>query len=496
MDEVSISEHDTSLTLEKVCFQSETQYLERKGLHEQHVKPSKVANEIIGMLNAGGGVLVLGVATDGSITDMRSLNEQELNRYRTLHTNFIQPPANVTLEEVVLETGELIFLYHAPLDVERLYARSDNEEVYLRVADENRGPLPREQVRKLEYDKQIRKYEEELCTGFDMSDLDLDLIGWLKEQLQYEGTDEEFLVARHVAEVTEGGCVLKNAGVLLFAQDPEKYIPSTVVRYVRYEGAEAAVGEEYNVIKDEVFTGNIPTLIESLKKFMSIALRDYYYLDVEQGKFMKVSEYPKDAWLEGIVNALCHRSYNMQGNAVYIKHFDDRLQISNSGPLPAQVTVENIRHVRYARNPRIARVLYDMGYVRELNEGVPRIYRSMEKSMLSEPEYSVKNDIVLLLLRNKVAGHEETVSDRVMSLVEANWASYNETQRGIITTLFNLHQATLSELAEVLGITETGVRGYLNLFVGQGIIEKKTNKLRDKHAPYMFKKSYNPRKKS
>lgn len=81
-------------------------------------------------------------------------------------------------------------------------------------------------------------------------------------------------------------------------------------------------------------------------------------------------EYPEDAWLEGVVNAFCHHLYNIHGNAVYIKHFDNRIEISNGGPLPSQVTVDNIKTERFARNPRVARVLEDFGYVRKLNKGV------------------------------------------------------------------------------------------------------------------------------
>jgi ATP-dependent DNA helicase RecG len=83
-------------------------------------------------------------------------------------------------------------------------------------------------------------------------------------------------------------------------------------------------------VKDETFVGNIPRLIELVRRFLKIAFKDYYYLDISLGKFIKISEYPEDAWLEGMVNALCHRSYHLQGNRVYIKHFDDRIEISNS----------------------------------------------------------------------------------------------------------------------------------------------------------------------
>lgn len=47
------------------------------------------------------------------------------------------------------------------------------------------------------------------------------------------------------------------------------------------------------------------------------------------------------------------------------------------GKLPNIVTVDNIKDTRYARNPRISRVLTDFGWVRELNEGVKRIYSDM-----------------------------------------------------------------------------------------------------------------------
>jgi ATP-dependent DNA helicase RecG len=125
------------------------------------------------------------------------------------------------------------------------------------------------------------------------------------------------LVARRLAKNTSDGLIISNAGILLFAQDPDKYVTSAKVRYVRYDGIEAQSGEHYNVIKDEEFLGNIPTIIERLKEFIYASLRDYYYLDMEIGKFIKISEYPEDAWLEGVVNAVCHRSYNVQGNCIY-----------------------------------------------------------------------------------------------------------------------------------------------------------------------------------
>ena len=178
----------------------------------------------------------------------------------------------------------------------------------------------------------------------------------------------------------------------------------------------------------------------------------------------------------------------MQGNAIYIKHFNDRLEIRNSGPLPAQVTIENIKSERFARNPRVARVLEDLGYVRQLNEGVSRIYESMEKSMLSIPEYNESNGNVYLILRNKISGHSKTIHDSVMEKIEIDWMKFNDTQKKIFYYLFANHKATLAEIVDFVKINENTVRGYLNKFITDGFLDKMSIKQRDINALYMFKK--------
>lgn len=146
-------------------------------------------------------------------------------------------------------------------------------------------------------------------------------------------------------------------------------------------------GISHNVIKDERFENNIPRVIDDIKRFLRASFKDYHFLNIDDGRFKRVMEYPEEAWLEGIVNALCHRSYNVQGNSIYIQHFDDRLEISNSGVLAKQVIINNIKTGSFAGNFRIARVIEDMEYVRQLNEGVSCIYESMGKTILPVPEY-------------------------------------------------------------------------------------------------------------
>ena len=309
-----------------------------------------------------------------------------------------------------------------------------------------------------------------------------------QSKLNFKGDVLDLLYKRNLVSKGQKGYQFKKSAVLLFAKDPERYIPSASVRYIRYEGTAAKVGVEHNVIKDQRFENNIPRLIDELTYFIRASLRDYYFLNLQQGKFQKIPEYPEEAWLEGMVNALCHRSYNMQGNSIYIKHFDDRLEISNSGPLPAQVTIENIKTERFARNPRVARVLEDLGYVRQLNEGVSRIYQSMEKSLLAKPEYREQNSNVYLTLRNRVSYHEKSISNNVMNAIETEWGNFNDTQRAILFYLFMNGSATISELVGHTHINGNSIRNYLNTFISQGIVERHSQKQRDANANYTLKK--------
>ena len=480
-----VSKINSIITKQYLEKQLENQYFERKGLGEKDTKPTKIAEELIGMLNADGGVLAFGINDKGEIQDLNIIADK-LDDYRKLVFDFIIPPCNIVLEEVFID-GKLIFLFHVEQDVERIYCRKDNEKFFLRIADSNKE-LNQEQIKKLEYDKNIRRFEDEVIPDFDTDDLDQELLAAYKAKVNFSGELYDLLYKRNLLAKKEGKYQFKKSAILLFSTSPERYIPSASVRYVRYEGTEAKVGSEHNVVKDQRFENNIPRIIDELTYFLRTSLRDYYFLDITIGKFRKVPEYPEEAWLEGVVNALCHRSYNVQGNEIYIKHFDDRLEISNSGPLPAQVTIENIKTERFARNPRIARVLEDLGYVRQLNEGVSRIYQSMEKSLLAQPEYREQNNNVYLTLRNRVSAHEKTISKTLMNAIEEKWNEYNETQKAILLYLFRNGSAVLFDLLQYTGINQNSVRSYLNAFIAQNIIERHSEKQRDVNAKYTFKK--------
>lgn len=82
--------------------------------------------------------------------------------------------------------------------------------------------------------------------------------------------------------------------------------------------------------------------------------------------------------------------------------FDDRLEIESPGRFPNIVTANNISYTRFSRNKTISRVMTEFEWVRELNEGVKKIYLDMADAGLPAPEFIETPNTVRLILRNNI----------------------------------------------------------------------------------------------
>ena len=144
--------------------------------------------------------------------------------------------------------------------------------------------------------------------------------------------------------------------------------------------------------------------------------------------------------------------------------YDDRLEISSPGKLPNIVDLDNMKYTRYSRNPVIARVLSELGWVKELNEGVKRIYEEMEKYFLKAPEYSEPNgNSVLLKLENNYVMRQIRNSEYMKRLFsDGIWDSLNDDEKTIIYIAYREGKVTTKRVTEVLERSITYCRKQLN----------------------------------
>jgi predicted HTH transcriptional regulator len=86
-----------------------------------------------------------------------------------------------------------------------------------------------------------------------------------------------------------------------------------------------------------------------------------------------IREYPIAAVREAIANACIHRDYTIVGREVLVRMFDDRLEIESPGGLAGHVTLENLDRTRFARNPQLAVIAFELGKAEPAGTGIPRI---------------------------------------------------------------------------------------------------------------------------
>ena len=150
----------------------------------------------------------------------------------------------------------------------------------------------------------------------------------LREAVKF--TNEELLVDRRLLKKEDGQLKPLNSLVLLAAKDPGRSIPGCRVRIQRFGTETEGQGQSYAPQRDRTVEGNVVKILLGAVEIISGMIYDVTWLD-DQGKFVTTPEYPPHAWIEGVINAIVHRSYSFSGSEVFVKLFPDRMEIESSG---------------------------------------------------------------------------------------------------------------------------------------------------------------------
>ena len=465
------------LTIDYIIKEDENKLFDRKS---SKVKPTDIAPIISAFANAEGGTVVIGVAEKTrEIEGIDGIGNDSINDLIAAPKDVCIPMPHYKEEflDVINKQGKAdrLLLLHIEPRPEQV-VRTINNSTYLRVGDRTKE-LKGEDLRNLEYSKSVRHYEDECHPDASIEDLDKELLSIYREKLHAEDLSyEELLKARGFLKQQKGSNKLTNAAVLLFAKNIVQFYPNCRIRFVRYDGTKARTGVDINIIRDQSIELPVLRIIQAAKTFIGSQLREFTALDTVTGKFQIVPEYPEFAWLEGIVNAVTHREYAMSGRYILVSMYDDRLEIESPGKLPSVVTVDNIKETRYSRNPRIARLLTDFGWVRELNEGVKRIYSDMEKFFLDDPIYSEPEQSVRLVLKNNIVMRNLRRKDRAAEFVgEDIWSALDENDRHILVYMSEKREVTRLALQTHLKRSNGYITRRLARLIDIGIVRANGN---------------------
>lgn len=343
----------------------------------------KLAELLVAFANSDGGTILVGVDHGGRPTGAVYADEME-SALRAAE-RMCRPPIQSGWERLDAEAGTAfaISVARSP-ELHSLY----DGRVLIRVGVENR-PLGGEEIRQLAATKSTGDFEAEPVPGAARDDLDAEVIAEYREkraarQRRSLDTPTEELL-RDIGAISPDGRPTVS-GLLLFGKQPQQWLPQSGLVFVKFVGTEPR-GEDglAGYGRREEIAGPLARIIEGA---WQVVFEEMAVGAVVKGlEREEVTEYPRFAVREALVNAVCHRDYRLKGRRIEIRMYADRMEVISPGGLPGFITVDNIVEEHFSRNPRLVAGLFQWGYIEELGLGVDRMIEAMVQAGHPPPTF-------------------------------------------------------------------------------------------------------------
>ena len=380
-------------------------------------RPDEIAKEMSALLNLEGGVILLGVEDDGSVSGLtRSRGDAEEWVMNIARQN-LQPAIIPVWTCIEIEVGKDVGVIELAADSPGKPYKARRGTAWLTFirAGSTSRVSTREEEGRLYQAARLVRYEIKSVPDTGLEALDMDRIenyyqDVLKRSLPAR-TDLEnrrrLLLNSDLLVEAGDGVGASVAGLLLFGKNPNRRLPQAGVTAVAFPGLE----KEYNTVDEERIRGPLTPrvsedgevvekgVIDRTVDFVERNMGSVAYL--EGGRRIHKKSFPLDAVREAVVNAVAHRDYAREGTDIEVSLYRDRFEVISPGRLPNGVTVEKMKEgvVRVARNELLKEILRDYRYIEHYGMGVRnRIIDSIRRHNGTEPDLVEGDDRFMVRL--------------------------------------------------------------------------------------------------
>jgi ATP-dependent DNA helicase RecG len=180
-----------------------------------------------------------------------------------------------------------------------------------------------------------------------------------------------------------------NAGLLLFGYSPRDFFTGAEIVATYYQDNTGV--RRYTDRK--IIIGTLTQQIEAVEEFLRLHIQ--VGARIEGFRRIEEPDYSLEALREAIVNAVVHRDYSLEGEAVRVFFYTDRVEVHSPGLLLPGIDLEELRQglVRsQPRNPVLASVMRDLPghYMERVGSGIRFMLNQAEVLGLPAPEFKEK----------------------------------------------------------------------------------------------------------
>jgi ATP-dependent DNA helicase RecG len=291
--------------------------------------------------------------------------------------------------------------------------------------------------------------------------LSLEGVNFSYDQLPSTENDLSFTILRKFLKEKAGlkritddtwhtlGLMRKNyytrAGQLLSDENTIHQSATSIVRF----------GQNISVFLDRVDIIQKSLLIQYRE---ALNMFDKWYAPYEQiigFERVQRDQIPREAYREGVVNALVHRRFDLN-SAVQISMHDDRVEIVSPGGLPSGISEVAYLYgqVSLIRNITLAEVFHRIGLIEKFGTGILRI-REEYSPYAANPKFDVTDDHIRVIL--PVIDYDAAKADKDIDLL-------------ILDILANKSPLSRAELEDLTGFKRSWMHQALKNLVDHGVI--------------------------
>jgi ATP-dependent DNA helicase RecG len=399
--------------LKKLITGGESLSVEFKSDRRQ-VSDKEIHEEVVGLANAEGGALLIGVEDSGEITGAAPRHGSSTDPPRLQAAIFgnTVPSVNTRVSVLMVEGLDVI-----AIEVDRYPepCATASGKSLRRVIGSGGKPqsvpfYPRDQ-RSMRIDLGLLDFSAqplESATFEDLDPLEFERLRQAVARLRGDESlralsDLELAKALRLLETTPRGAMPNIAALLLLGR-PEvlrRHLPTHSVFF-------QVLDTSGNVVADDLPFETTAPLLRMLGEIELRFLARNREREVPVGLIrLPVPDYAPESFREAVSNALLHRDYSRLG-AVYIQWHPDHLLMTNPGGFPEGITFQNILvHEPKPRNPRLAEAFKRIGLVEQTGRGVHRIFLGQLRFGRPAPDYTRSDSSgVRVVLRGRDASLE------------------------------------------------------------------------------------------
>ena len=432
---------------------------------------SELIDEIVGMANAKGGTLYLGVEDNGEITGINKIHKDTVGVTALVANNTV-PSISVRADIITVEEKEVLKI---DIPISRTVVSTRSGKMLKRRLKADGSP---EVVPLYSYEVVTRLSELALLdfsagplAGATTQDFDPNQRVKLRSIIQTKPggeknllslTDEELDKALRFTTEIDGRTYPTVTGMLLLGKEERiaELMPTVKASFQVLEG-----------MKVRVNTETAAPLLEVFEKFETYAEAWNPEREIEYGLFrIAIPEFDKTAFRESLVNAFCHRDYTMLGT-IRVLIDDEGMTISSPGGFIDGVTLDNLLTVEpHGKNPALADALKRIGLAEKTGRGIDRIYEGSIIYGRPWPDYSetTSTNVKLFIQRAKADGKftkfiadEQNRMGRPLSIYALM----------ILSLLKNERRLTIDQIAEKTHLAKGRLAGAIENLFEDGLVE-------------------------